>query len=138
MRFPVIVLAFAFVMILVSGCEVVRLANGKYETSLDGRGDFAAVYNDLIIIRLRNPINESGTENGYWEWGGKYSIREDNIIELDMDRQTARDWKFYYELRKNGNVIKVTDHRAENSFVLNYLPAVPQRKQSLQAYPAYQ
>lgn len=138
MKFPVIVLAFTFILMLVSGCEIVRLANGKYETTISGRGDFAAVYGDMIIIRLRNPENENGTEDGYWEWGGTYEIGENNIIYLDMDRKTERDWKFYYELRKNGNAIKVIDHRAEDSFQLQYIPALPPKRQASPAYPAYQ
>jgi hypothetical protein len=138
MKFPVSVLAFTFILMLISGCEVVRLANGKYETTISGRGDFAAVYGDMIIIRLRNPENENGVEDGYWEWGGKYDIREDNIIRLDMDRETERNWKFYYELRKTGNTIKVIDHRAEDSFQLQYIPAVPPKRQAPPAYPAYQ
>ena len=138
MKFPVIVLAFTFILMLVSGCEIVRLANGKYETTISGRGDFAAVYGDMIIIRLRNPENENGTEDGYWEWGGTYEIGENNIIHLDMDRKTERDWKFYYELRKNGNAIKVIDHRAEDSFQLQYIPALPPKRQAPPAYPAYQ
>ena len=91
MRFPLIISVAVFVLLFVSGCEVIRLANGKYETSIDGRQDFAAVYNDMIIIRLRNPENESGTENGYWEWGGFYKVSKDNLIEFDMDRQQNRD-----------------------------------------------
>ena len=138
MKFPVIVLAFTFILMLISGCEIVRLANGKYETTISGRGDFAAVYGDMIIIRLRNPENENGTEDGYWEWGGTYEIGENNIIHLDMDRKTERDWKFYYELRKNGNAIKVIDHRAEDSFQLQYIPALPPKRQAPPAYPAYQ
>ena len=92
----------------------------------------------MIIIRLRNPENENGTEDGYWEWGGTYEIGENNIIHLDMDRKTERDWKFYYELRKNGNAIKVIDHRAEDSFQLQYIPALPPKRQAPPAYPAYQ
>jgi hypothetical protein len=126
---------------LLSGCEVVRLANGKYETSLSDRGDFAAVYGDLIIIRLRNPENETGTENGYWEWGGKYEIVDGDKIMLDMDRENARNWNFYYDLRKSGSSIKVTDHRAENSYRLDHIPAVPTRQRSgtvpASDYPAY-
>ena len=127
---------------LLCGCEVIRLRNGKYEISQAGRGDFAAVYNDMIIIRLRNP-EEPGTGNGYWEWGGTYSIRDNGIIELDMDRQTARDWNFYYDLRMQDGAIRVIDHRAENSFRLEHIPAVPPQQQSNTpatpaSYPTFQ
>ena len=138
MRFTAAALTFSFILLLTSGCEVVRLANGKYETTISDRGDFAAVYGDLMIIRLRNPQNETGTDDGYWEWGGKYKVREDNVIELDMDRETSRNWNFYYQLRKNGNSIRVFDHRAENNFQLIHIPAVPQKKSAPRTYPAYQ
>ncbi len=123
---------------LICGCEVIRLSNGKYEIGQTGRGDFAAVYHDMIIIRLRNPEEPSGTENGYWDWGGEYSVRDDGVIELDMDRQTARDWNFYYSLRKQDNAIRVIDHRAEKSFRLEHVPAVPpqQRRGNAPAVPA--
>ena len=134
-----------FAITFFTGCEVIRLNNGKYETTLPGRSDFAAVYGDLIILRLRNPENETGTENGYWDWGGKYSIRDGYLVELDMDRQTARKWNFYYELRRQDNGIRVIDHRAENAYQLHHIPAVPYNKQQNNgnnsapaAYPAYQ
>lgn len=127
-------------MVIISGCEIIRLPNGKYENSLSGRDDFAAVYQNLIILRLRNPENESGTEDGYWDWGGKYEVMDDNRIILDMDRETGRNWNFYYRLTKEGNNIKVTDHRAENSFRLRHVPAHPGQQQNYQqpaAYPVY-
>ncbi|MBE6357345.1 MAG: hypothetical protein E7058_09605 [Lentisphaerae bacterium] len=127
MRFSAGCIIFAMVVLFGSGCEVIRLSNGKYETTLSGRDDFAAVYKDMIILRLRNPQNENGTDDGYWDWGGKYEITDENRIELNMSREEARRWDFYYDLRKQDNAIKVTDHRAENSFRLEYIPAVPSR-----------
>ena len=141
MKFTVKSISLAVVLMLLCGCEVVRLSNGKYESTLPGRGDFAAVYGDLIILRLRNPINESGTGDGYWDCGGKYKVIDGNTIELDMDRETGRNWKFYYELRKQDNAIRVLDHRAENSFRLEYIPAVPDNRRnpvnSPASYPVY-
>ncbi|MBO7329681.1 MAG: hypothetical protein J6W00_13030 [Lentisphaeria bacterium] len=121
MRVSIIILVLASV-ILFTGCAVPTLANGKYETSLPGREDFVAVYNGLLIMRLRNPEKASGTDDGYWDWGGKFTVREDNQIDLDMDRQTARKWMFYYQLSRNGKGIKVHDLRAENSYQLDYMP----------------
>ena len=127
--------------LLLAGCESVQLASGMYETTLPGRRDSAAVYGDMIILRLRNPENESGTEEGYWDWGGKYEIRDGSQIFLKMDRETARVWGFYYELTMQKDGIKVTDHRAENSYRLEYVPAVPNqnrgRRPAPSAYPAY-
>ena len=130
-------------VVLFTGCEVVHLANGKYETGMSGRGDFAAVYGDMIIIRLRNPHDETGTENGYWDWGGKYEIEDDNSLVLKMDRETARNWNFYYGIRRDGNAISVTDYRAEKTFQLKHVPALPKRRTDSDtpippaAYPAY-
>ena len=142
MKISALICAVAAV-VLFSGCEVVRLANGKYESTLPGRGDFAAVYGDLIILRLRNPINESGTGDGYWDWGGKYKIMDDNSLLLKMDRETARNWNFYYGIRRDGNTLYVTDYRAEKTFQLRHVPAVPKRRTAPDdpiqpaAYPAY-
>lgn len=138
-----VILAGLTAVILFTGCEVVRLSNGKYETTLSGRDDFAAVYEDLIFLRLRNPVNESGTDLGYWDWAGKYRIVDENRIELDMEREKLRNWNFYYGLRKRGNTIEVTDYRAENSYRLEFIPAVPRKNNREQnhdtpaAYPAY-
>ena len=138
---------FALLLFFTAGCNV-YLTNGKYETSLPGRDDFVAVYNDLIIMRLRNPEKVSGTEDGYWDWGGRYEILSDDRIWLDMDRETRRQWSFYYELSKSGTGIKVHDLRAENSFQLDYIPPRPLPAQPAaaaegaesipaSAYPAY-
>ena len=114
---------FIFVSTFFFGCAVPVLPNGKYETSLQGRDDFIAIYNDMLIMRLRNPEKISGTDDGYWDWGGKFEIRSDNRIIPDMSRSERRQWFFYYELYKNGNGIKVNDLRADNSFQLDHVPA---------------
>ena len=139
MRAAAVIIFFALAVLFTAGCEVIRLENGKYESTLSGRQDFAAVYKDMIILRLRNPHNEDGTDEGYWDWGGNYSIGEDGEIELNMSRDEARKWEFYYTLRKQNNGIKVTDHRAENSYRLEYIPAVPYRNNPgrNKSYPAY-
>ena len=146
MRLSIIILAFVSV-ILFTGCAVPTLANGKYETSLPGREDFIAVYNGMLIMRLRSPEKASGTDDGYWDWGGKFKVREDNRIDLDMDRQTARKWNFYYQLSRNGKGVKVHDLRAENSYQLDYMPPkrLPQQNSAADgtgelpasAYPAF-
>jgi hypothetical protein len=114
---------FTILCILFAGCTVPVLPNGKYETSQPGRDDFIAIYNDMLIMRLRNPEKFTGMDDGYWDWGGKFEIRSDNRIIPDMSRSEKRQWFFYYEFYKNGNGIKVNDLRAENSFQLDYVPA---------------
>ena len=127
-------------LIVFTGCENIRLANGMYETTLSGRRDSAAVYDDMIILRLRNPQKESGTEDGYWDWGGKYEVIDGDRIMLKMNRETARVWGFYYDLLMRRNGIEVVDHRAGSSYRLEYIPAVPNRRRDTTtpaAYPAY-
>ena len=104
--------------------KISYLENGKYETSLPERDDFAAVCGDLIIMRLRNPEKESGTEDGYWDWGGRYEVMSDNRIWLDMDRQTRRQWSFYYELSKTekGGIRCMICGRKTVSFWILFLP----------------
>ena len=109
------------------GCADVRLANGKYTTSLPGREDFAAVYGDLIFLRLRNAESEEA-DGGYWDWAGEYKIIDGKYIELDMDREAKRTWKFYYQLTMQGKGISVEDLRAENSYMLHFRPASPPPK----------
>ena len=38
------ILAVLFSVAVITGCEQLTLENGKYETSLSGREDFAAIY----------------------------------------------------------------------------------------------
>ena len=115
------------ILLAVVGCADIRLANGKYTTSLPGREDFAAVYGDLIFLRLHNAESEEA-DGGYWDWAGKYRIVDDKYIELDMDRKTLRTWKFYYQLTMRGKNISVEDLRAENSYLLHFRAAAPPPK----------
>ena len=123
---------------LVAGCTEVRLANGKYESALEGREDFAAVYGDLIFLRLRNAESDQA-DGGYWDWAGKFRIIDETGIELDMDRRTKRLWKFYYQLSVRGKDIVVEDLKAEKSFFLRLRPAAAPRRTggSAGVYPAY-
>ena len=123
--------------VLICGCTEIRLTNGKYTTNLSGRDDFAAVYNDLRFLRLRN-AEDNTINNGYWDWAGKYEIVDGKHISLDMDRKTKRDWQFYYSLTMRGNAIVVEDHRAENSYVLTLRPAVPRHPAAMPQTDTFQ
>ncbi len=128
---------YSFLLLLVlffCGCAEVRLANGKYDITLSGRQDCVMVYNDLIFLRLRNPEYETG-DNGYWDWGGKYTIGEGNKILLDMNRKDMRNWKFYYDLTMQGRNIIVEDFRSGNQFRLEFRPPVIQHNQYNQYNP---
>lgn len=99
------------------GCSSLTLDDGKYETSLPGREDFAAVYKDLIFIRLREPADDPA-RNNYWIWAGKFSIEDDGHIILDMDKKLAKKWDFSYDLYRRPGSITVHDLGAENYFDL--------------------
>ncbi|MCI5779551.1 MAG: hypothetical protein MR051_07045 [Lentisphaeria bacterium] len=135
-------IAAALTAALLAGCTEVRLADGKYTTALSGRDDFAAVYGDLIFLRLRNAEDDT-MDNGYWDWAGKYRIEDGSLIKLEMDRKTGRDWNFYYRLTMRGHAIVVEDLRADNSYTLQLRPAEPKRPaagpgtSTGTAYPAY-
>ena len=118
---------FCFILLalvaMLTGCEQLTLQNGKYETSLSGRDDFAAVYKDLIFIRVREPSDDK-SRNSYWDWAGKFEIESDGHILLKMDKDLAREWKFHYNFfRRDSGVITVYDLGAENSYNLRLRPA---------------
>ena len=116
-------LILLFVVAILTGCEQLTLENGKYETSLSGRDDFAAVYKDLIFIRVREP-SEDPARNSYWDWAGKFEIESDGHILLKMDKDLAREWKFHYNFyRRDGGMITVYDLGSENSYNLRLRPA---------------
>ena len=110
------------VVALLTGCEQLTLENGKYETSLSGRDDFAAVYEDLIFIRVREPSDDPAS-NSYWDWAGKFKIESDGHILLKMDKPLARKWDFHYDFYRRDGMITVYDLGAENSYNLRLRPA---------------
>ena len=103
------------------GCSQLTLATGKYETSLPGREDFAAIYDDLIFIRVREP-NDDPSQNSYWDWAGNFDIEDDGHIILKMDKSTARKWNFHYDFYRRDGMITVYDLSAENSYNLRHRP----------------
>ena len=111
---------FIFALLLsafICGCGGLTLSDGKYETSLPGREDFAAVYNDLIFIGLREPSDDPA-HNNYWIWAGSFSIEDDGRIMLDMDKKLSKKWNFSYNLYRRDGAISVHDIGAGNSFYL--------------------
>ena len=131
--------AVLLLMVIVTGCTELRLANGIYLCETAGRDDMATVYNDQIFLRLRNAEDDT-MNNGYWDWAGKYSIGDGNKILLDMNRKDMRNWKFYYDLTMQGRNIIVEDFRSSKQFRLELRPAMIQRNQNNQNpgnYPVY-
>lgn len=133
-------IAVAVFAILLTGCEQLTLENGKYESSLSGREDFAAVYEDLIFIRVREP-SEDPAQNNYWDWAGKFEIESDGHILLKMDKPLARKWNFNYDFYRRNGMITVYDLGAENSFNLRLRPAsappVRGNYRNQDGFPAY-
>jgi hypothetical protein len=116
------ILAVLFSVAVITGCEQLTLENGKYETSLSGREDFAAIYDDLIFIRVREP-SDNPSQITYWDWAGKFEIESDGHIRLKMKRELARKWDFHYDFFRRNGMITVYDLDAENSFNLRLRPA---------------
>ena len=112
--------ACVLMLALICGCENLKLADGKYETTLAGREDFAAVYGDLIFLRLRDP--QAGS-SGYWDWAGKYKLDDDGRVLLQMDKEKLRIWNFYYNFYSKRGAIAVADLSAESGFDLRFRPA---------------
>ena len=108
----------ALIVVCSSGCENLSLDDGKYQTSIDGREDFAAVYGDLIFIHLLEPSDDISSKANYWIWAGKFSIEDDGHIILDMDKKLSREWNFAYDLYRRPGAITVYDHSSGNSFDL--------------------
>ena len=117
-----LILLFLPLLVILCGCEQLTLANGKYEASLSGREDFAAIYDDLIFLRVREP-SEDPSVNSYWDWAGKFDIENDGRIILKMDKDIARKWNFHYDFYRNNGMITVYDHSSQNSYNLRYRPA---------------
>lgn len=103
---------------LAGGCAGTLITSGKYDIAGTGQEDFAAVYNDLIFLRLRNPM-EDKIGAAYWDWAGKYELDKDGNVILDMDDEDLRLWKFYYQIVYKQGSIGVLDIAKDSWFYLN-------------------
>lgn len=111
---------FALATLLLAGCaSQPNLRTGEYRIDRPGREDFAAVYEDMIFIHIKSPENVPGTL-GYWEWAGKYRVRDDGEIEFDMDRETRRRWRFSYQFLRKKDGIAFNDWEQRTGFLLRY------------------
>ena len=119
MNFKFLCFAIPVLAAFFCGCSQLTLTAGKYETTLPGREDFAAIYEDLIFIRVREP-NDDPSQNAYWDWAGNFEIEDDGHIILKMDKATARKWNFHYDFYRRDSMITVYDLSAENSFNLRH------------------
>ena len=117
MNFKVLLSFVFFLPLLFCGCSSITIPNGKYDTTIDGREDFVAIYNDVIYLRIKQPDDDRKI-NDYWEWAGNFKIEDDGRFFFKMDDATARKWNFSYEFSLRNGMISVYDISAENSFHL--------------------
>lgn len=109
---------FAALLFLVAGCTSVRIQGGKYTG--DDRGEFAMVYEDLIFLRVKAGKNIPGSLS-YWEWGGKYRVDPvTRIVDLDMETENKKLWKFSYTIYADRSAIVLADLSENKKYVLRY------------------
>ena len=102
-----------------AGCAQPNLRPGEYRIDRSDRNDFAVVYEDLIFLHIHSPENMPG-KLAYWEWAGKYRVLKTGEIELDMDRETQRRWKFNYQFLRKKNGISFNDWEKHTGYLLRY------------------
>ena len=102
-----------------AGCAQPNLRTGEYRIDRNDRDDFAVVYEDMIFLHIQSPDNVPGTL-AYWEWAGKYKVRENGEIEFDMDHETARRWKFSFQFLRKRDGISFNDWERQTGYLLRY------------------
>lgn len=112
-------LSMVALVFLLAGCASAKLPIGRYETQLNGREDFAVVYEDLIFISIKSPEDAPG-KLGYWSWAGKYRVSDNGELEFDMDKEARKRWGFYFTFLNNRNGITVNDLSNNTGFLLQY------------------
>ena len=111
--------AAALALAFAAGCAQPNLRTGEYRIERSDRDDFAVVYGDLIFLHIHSPENVPGTL-AYWEWAGKYKVLDNGEIELDMDHETLRRWKFSYQFLRKNDGISFNDWEKQTGYLLRY------------------
>jgi hypothetical protein len=114
-----ICLTLALAAGILAGCSQPNLRTGEYRIDRRDRDDFAVVYDDLIFVHIKSPENVPGTL-AYWEWAGKYKVRENGEIELGMDHETECRWKFNYQFLRKNDGISFNDWENNTGYMLRY------------------
>ena len=109
----------AAALALLCGCASEKLRTGEYRIDRSDRDDFAVVYDDLIFLHIESPELAPGNR-AYWEWAGKYKVHDDGEVELDMDRETQRRWKFYFQFVRKSDGISFNDFARQTGYLLRY------------------
>ena len=104
---------------LLCGCASEKLRTGEYRIDRSDRDDFAVVYDDLIFLHIESPELAPGNL-AYWEWAGKYKVHDDGEVELDMDHETQRRWKFYFQFVRKNEGISFNDFARQTGYLLRY------------------
>ncbi|MBQ7207291.1 MAG: hypothetical protein IJS01_05785 [Lentisphaeria bacterium] len=117
--------AAAAAVILFAGCSSPKLDIGEYRIAEKDREDFIVAYEDMIFLQIRSPQYAPGSLE-YWNWAGKYSISDGGEIVLDMDRETAKRWRFYYTFLRKRSGIVLNDLSSNKGYLLKY--RIPRRR----------
>ena len=115
--------------IMLTGCSSPQLDIGEYRIAEGGRSDFIFAYQDLIFLQIKSPEHALGSLE-YWNWAGKYSIDDSGEIHFDMDRETQKRWRFYFNFLKHRHGIVVNDFRSNKGYLFRYQS--PQRRHDAQ------
>ena len=121
--------AAAAAVLLFAGCSSPRLAIGEYRINEKDREDFIISYQDMIFLQIRAPQYAPGSLE-YWNWAGKYTISNSGEIILDMDRETAKRWRFYYTFLRKRSGIVLNDLSSNRGYLLKY--RIPRRRPGAQ------
>ena len=121
--------AAATAAVLFAGCSSPQLDIGEYRISEAGREDFIVAYQDMIFMQIRSPQYAPGSLE-YWNWAGKYSISDGGEIVFDMDRETAKRWKFYFNFLRKRDGIVLNDLSTNKGHLLKY--RIPRKRAGAQ------
>jgi hypothetical protein len=121
--------AAAAAAVLFAGCSSPQLDIGEYRAAEKGREDFIVAYQDMVFLQIRAPQYAPGSLE-YWNWAGKYSITDGGELVFDMDRETAKRWKFYYTFLRKREGIVLNDLSSNKGHLLKY--RIPRKRAGAQ------
>jgi len=115
----VVCATLALAALILAGCSQPNLRTGEYRIERSDFEDFAVVYEDMIFLHIHSPENAPG-DLAYWEWAGKYKVLDNGEIDLDMDHETRRRWKFSYQFLRKNDGISFNDWEKHVGYLLRY------------------